>query len=252
MDPFDEFEFKPITEGLGFHKKTTKARLDTTNVIIGSRLPPIPPESKPRPTPFNQPEIQRPLFDTALTELDFEPTKSKKQTPYPPKPTFELPDLTSLENIKPTNTKATFTVNQTRLVDVNLPAVIFDSILVAGLVCLFTATVLLITQAELMRIIFSVPQDSMMVLCLGVLLLSVVELYLIISRGFFGRTLGEWAFDVYLGTKEQQQSIWYPFQVFWRSVVIAATGFILLPLISLLVGQDIPGVLSGVKLHSEY
>src|SRR5580658_5966931 len=35
MDPFDEFEFKPLTEGLGFHKKTVSLKdgLKSTGVL---------------------------------------------------------------------------------------------------------------------------------------------------------------------------------------------------------------------------
>jgi hypothetical protein len=48
MDPFDEFEFKPLTEGLGFHKKAVnlKHSLSESGVLddelsdIPSAVPP--------------------------------------------------------------------------------------------------------------------------------------------------------------------------------------------------------------------
>src|SRR5262245_26385438 len=58
-DPFEEFEFKPLTEGLGFHKKTekpTEGPLNLKNlgveIIEDSPLnPPLPRQNKVTPTP---------------------------------------------------------------------------------------------------------------------------------------------------------------------------------------------------------
>src|SRR4051794_28880610 len=35
MDPFDEFDFKPLTEGLGFHKKAEKIKHDIKSSNLG-------------------------------------------------------------------------------------------------------------------------------------------------------------------------------------------------------------------------
>ena len=34
MDPFDEFEFKPLTEGLGFHKKAEQLKSDVKSTRL--------------------------------------------------------------------------------------------------------------------------------------------------------------------------------------------------------------------------
>lgn len=49
-DPFDEFEFKPLTEGLGFHKKAEKIKLDIQSADLAHEkmsrvVPDVPPPS---------------------------------------------------------------------------------------------------------------------------------------------------------------------------------------------------------------
>ena len=84
-----------------------------------------------------------------------------------------------------------------------------------------------------------------------VLYVAVLEMFLIISRSFFGRSLGEWTFDMQLGEDEQIEKASYPFQVLFRNLLILGTGFVLLPLLSLLTGKDIAGKLSGVRLYRQ-
>ena len=49
-DPFEEFEFKPLTEGLGFHKKADKIKADIRSSDLGTErmsraIPQVPPRS---------------------------------------------------------------------------------------------------------------------------------------------------------------------------------------------------------------
>ncbi|MCS6837392.1 MAG: hypothetical protein NZ480_00975 [Bdellovibrionaceae bacterium] len=44
QDPFEEFEFKPITDGLGFHGKKKKAQIMASVDDNGTMTPSIPPK----------------------------------------------------------------------------------------------------------------------------------------------------------------------------------------------------------------
>ncbi|HEX4925858.1 MAG TPA: RDD family protein [Bdellovibrionales bacterium] len=272
MDPFDEFEFKPINDGIGFHKKSVqfKKELDVTQSMPSVSMPLSRPLQKgadetprqtvqPKATASNtgsaqplsrqpyqtpvqppapaQPAAPQPAIKPRLPFHDFTdtPTRPSARETARPAPNFSAaPQTTSIRPIEEVN--------------VYIPSIIFDTIVVIGLTCLFAAAVLLVIDVDLATILQIAQTDFMTMLALVLLAFSVLELYLIIFRSFLGSTLGEWAFDIQLGSRAEQASPYYPLRVIWRSVIVIATGFVTLPLLSLLTGRDLAGRLAGLSL----
>ncbi|MEN0059383.1 MAG: RDD family protein [Bdellovibrio sp.] len=75
-------------------------------------------------------------------------------------------------------------------------------------------------------------------------------LYMVSIRGLMGSTLGEWACDLRLGQPHERLQSGYVIKVALRSTVILLTGIVTLPVLSLLLGRDVPGIVSGLRLFS--
>ena len=84
---------------------------------------------------------------------------------------------------------------------------------------------------------------------LGLLYVVVLQMYILLSRSaLFGQTLGEWTYEIQLGDEVQRAKAIYPVQVVFRGLVFALTGFIILPLLSMLFSQDVVAKISGLEL----
>jgi len=83
------------------------------------------------------------------------------------------------------------------------------------------------------------------------LYIAVLQLYVIVARSFFGKTLGEWTFDYQMGDNEQVKSTVYPLLVLWRSLVIMGTGVITLPILSILFRKDLASYLTGLQFYKK-
>jgi hypothetical protein len=115
----------------------------------------------------------------------------------------------------------------------------------------FLVALLLVTKVDLNMVLRNLKQDLMTQMSLGVMFIAVMQMYVVIARSFFGRTLGEWTFDLQVGRDEEQSRESYPLRVALRSFLVTITGLLPLPLISALLGRDIAGGLSGVKLYRQ-
>jgi hypothetical protein len=73
---------------------------------------------------------------------------------------------------------------------------------------------------------------------------------MITTRFFIGSSIGEAACDIRLGKPQERMSHWYFLKVVFRATLVVATGIVVLPIVSLIFGRDIPGMLSGLKLFS--
>lgn len=74
--------------------------------------------------------------------------------------------------------------------------------------------------------------------------------YLITVRSIMGSTIGEWACNIRLGQPHERLRSNYILKVALRSTLILASGVVTLPLISLLIGKDLAGIISGLRLFS--
>lgn len=284
MDPFEEFEFKPLTKGLGFHKKANEVlgsvpeaaqeaglfrgpaaksserasdkasnKIEELNRIIdripavdspnsramsGRVEPALPREEKN----FVAPTYQAPKFAGA-------PTVGPSPSPAPEtkksEPLFEA--KLAKADFASTTKVTEGTVARTE-VGFHLGAFLFDALVVVGLVSLFTGVTLAVTGADFSAVWANAQTDLATRLSLVLLGFSVIQLYLILSRSFFGATLGEWAFEISLGSKGEQSKALYPLKVAGRSFLVVLSGFVLFPLLSLVLRKDLAGRLSGVRL----
>lgn len=262
MDPFEEFEFKPITEGLGFHKKA---------------------KTTEKPLTFNKPEETRPfskdepksLFKTTssmnqLKMIEEEPNKDLLKSPLPrkntaSKPLVETPSTAAVDEILKSlknkrhldfdnstqkNLSKTAPVAKTEFskTTVNLAAGLLDSMLVlaASLICMII--LLVITKADLIKALSTSDADPMILIATFGLFATVAFIYYVVNRTFVGFTPGEWAFDQRMGTPEQSKEALFPLKIAARSAVVIFTGFVILPLISFFLNSDLAGAITGASL----
>ena len=289
MDPFDEFEFKPLTNGLGFHKKAAalKDQLKKSGVV-DTEIQGIP-KSMPKtfddvitnleksPLKLNK----QPIHDLEITEtLPRDGKKGVKamevetprpvQSPFPKPEAFRQPFVPATPTTNPTVNEAKKVLKQKEMQNIgtrrgaadspksvlevtstSIPSAILDLVIVVALSLIFVIALTMVTGVDLSVVIMNMGQDLMTQLSAAMLLVSVMQMYVIISRSFYGCTFGEWTFDVQLGSQNDQVESVYPLRVALRSLIVTATGLIVLPLISLVTGRDIAGKISGTQLYRQ-
>ena len=134
-------------------------------------------------------------------------------------------------------------------VPANFAAAFIDAMVVAGIATVFLVCILTITKINLIGLLTNARTDSATHMHLAMLTLAVMQMYMLVARAFFGATLGEWAFEMQLGTDAQQRKPWYPLQVIWRTLVTTMTGLVVLPLMSFGLGRDVAKYFTGVQLY---
>lgn len=298
MDPFDEFEFKPLTEGLGFHKKSLslKEGLKSSGVIedelqsIPATMPKNMIEDLPKaPTkkhtfedvlsaleksPLNRPgdlKFTEPLpREPKKKALDFEIPQAPVQSPFPipdaykgpaapigpatplgPAAIKKVPRIEELASVGTRRGAADSPVRKLTPATMSMASAALDLIICAALGLIFLVALLTITKVNLNVVLANLNKDIMTQIALGVMFLTVMQMYVVIARSFFGQTLGEWTFDLQIGRDEEQFTETYAIKVAFRSVLNLITGLVLLPLVSAMLGRDIAGQLSGVKLYRQ-
>lgn len=75
--------------------------------------------------------------------------------------------------------------------------------------------------------------------------------YFLIFRVFAGFTIGEWACGLRLGEPRHRLAEDYSLRVLGRFCIVAGTGFICLPVLSLILGFDVAGRLAGLPLVTQ-
>ncbi|MCC7405863.1 MAG: RDD family protein [Bdellovibrionales bacterium] len=315
-DAYDDFQIKPLTQGLGFHKKA----INLSEQISRSG---VPQESIQRPIPeappaafFGDVRTDRPSSNRAKEALDrltsglklkqdrevkraafsvdlgledelqitsplprapendiFSGGLDRQRSPNSaPRPTFiEEPELREEKKSPsrpvvtgvlpiPPSTKVKEKVGVQRSAHdsrrgpltpsaISLPSIILDGVLVIALSLVFLVSLLSVTKVEILSVAFNAQSDAATQLSLGILFVAIMQMYVVVARSFFGRTLGEWTFDHQMGHDEQHKSGLYPLLVAWRSFLIVITGVITLPLLSLIFRKDLTARLSGLQLY---
>lgn len=128
-------------------------------------------------------------------------------------------------------------------------AAILDLMAISGIATIFLAIILVITGVDLVAMLSHAKTDLATIFHLSMLFVAVMHLYVLSSRCFFGATIGEWSFDLQMGTDEDQKRAAYPLRVMWRMILVATTGVITLPLLSKLIGRDLFAMLGGPQLY---
>ena len=84
-----------------------------------------------------------------------------------------------------------------------------------------------------------------------VIFLAFYLTYKILSRTFYGCSLGEWSCRLQMGSVKDQKKFIYIFQIAVREVVSLATGIFLLPLVSFIFSIDVGYYVSGLHVYIE-
>jgi len=296
VDPFDEFEMKPITSGLGFHKKAVNLseqvkKTELTKPKVNRSIPPAPPAPD-----FLDEGVQKKATDT-LDDLlaALKAPEEKREVPKPKKEdlgfsetlprndlkrrAFEVEPVTQVEPRGETYVdpipQPELNIDEAAFLEETLPPAVgvrrsghdsaplrileaqpvslasaaMDSLVVLGFSLVFLLSLLLVTRVNLLNVYNSAQNDFLTQLSVVSLYVAVMQIYVIISRSFFGKTLAEWTFELQMGDDEQQKKSLYPLQVLWRSIVVTLTGVILLPLLSFIVRRDLTFYFTGLQLY---
>lgn len=125
-------------------------------------------------------------------------------------------------------------------------AALMDSLLLLGLSLIFCSSLFLGNRFGLN---VSLSRDLFYELMMVVFIFLSCS-YMIMLRSFLGFSLGEWACSLRLGSPSERLASIYGLRVLARVLVIFITGIITLPILSLLMGKDFAGKISGLKLYS--
>ncbi len=248
-DPFEEFEFRPINEGLGFHSR---------NKTIAAPQTPQAPKTFTVSNGSTAATSASP-FQTALPRLN-----NQKQTN-----TFQIPSIEddSISKAQTAVNEILKNLNQKRQLDFisdteneraalkkskpQLFAAVLDSMLIIAAFLMTLILMLSITKVDMILNLTHAETSSMVYLSTLALLFSVTFIYMVVNRAFLGFTPGEWAFDQQCGEVKQQNSFTYIPKIALRTILVIATGFVTLPFLSYLFNKDIAGNLSGISLFKK-
>lgn len=286
MDPMDDFEFKPLSEGLGFHKKNkaTDNKFSQSNIMdkITTKLNQNLPDRKDvsfmsqgtvntqvksfemssheslisnQASDLMMPTLPRKNTNTSIKNPN---TQVKKETPQNNAVDEILKTLKS-RNLDFENNKQTLKeiknpktiAPEYKETVVHFSAAILDTMLITAATLLCLIIVLFVTKVDLFKIVFNPDNQGMVYLSLFSIFSGVQFIYLVINRVFAGFTPGEWAFDLRVGKPEEQNQSSYILRVMARTLLNMITGFILLPIISAIIRTDIAGYLTGAQIYKK-
>lgn len=267
-DPFDEFEFKPLTSGLGFHKDSAA----TTSKAQSSM-----------PAPKVEFKSSHLTFDTqATTATNSAPAGFNLNSPLPRAaqstqmpaapmqrksinvPTIEDDSISKaqtavneiLKNLNQKKQQEEALARNTRRPEwvAAIPSVsagFLDTMLVSAFFLLSLIAMLAITKVDLIANL-SQPDPQYLIYWATLSLLGGIQIiYYVSCRAFLGCTPGEWAFDQRCGNELQQASSTYVLRVAARSIINVATGFILMTIISLIVRFDVLAAVTGTQIQKQ-
>lgn len=241
-DPFEEFEFKPLTDGLGFHQKTPP-----------TTTPPL----KSRDLDFSDSPTAVNPFKSTLPRRDS--NSSTSQTASTTAPISPVDDI--LNNLHK-NRKMEIELDRQQRQELRNPKktitwkasspkvspLLLDGMLITAASLLCMITMLIITRVDLVANLANPDTEGLIYLSTFCLFAGVAFIYMVIHRVFLGYTPGEWAYDLRLGTPEAQTTALYTAQVVARQLLVTVTGLALLPFLGFCVGKDLTGKIVGLSL----
>lgn len=262
-DGEEEFEFKPLTQGLGFHpveRQSESASSKKKNLSLN------------RTESAAKPMSSGPLSLNSRTEASAASTKKtsgashpaslrsaflQSPLPRPTTPTSPTPSNSGkaveniLKSLNENNKNLNFTdkgkpVSPYLQVSPSLGASFLDLLLVASLGLIYLMSLIFTLKIDLLKTLTNGGPSIWF--ATGAVFLGVGFVYYTVQRIFLGFTIGDWAYEQRLGIPDEMQNPSYYFKVFWRQTLIMATGIIVLPILSWIVRRDLAGV-SGLCLY---
>lgn len=274
-DPFEEFEFRPINEGLGFHRKqkaTTPAAQTSSKTASkpATAASFLLDETTSAKTIFNSP-LPRSSEERADSRLDaraearFE-TRLDSRSETLSRPQIQIPTIEddSISKAQTAVNDILKNLNQKRQLDFaeatakqkteykksrpQLFAAVLDGMLIVSAFLLSLIIMLSVTKVDLFMNLSHPGTSGMIYVATAGLFLSIYFVYMVVNRAFTGYTPGEWAFDQVCGRQGQTEQLSYIPRLVLRTVLVAVTGFITLPFLSFLFNKDIAGSIVGMPL----
>lgn len=228
----DDFEFKPLTEGLGFHKKAQEKAAPKAQMKFQAEAndltitPPLPRKGFDSTQSLKRPASPNSTVDDILKTLN-----EKRNVDIIEKPNLREPAA-------PVYKEASFDIS----------ASLLDAMLVtaASLLCLII--LLLVTKVDLFANLYRPDGQGMVYWSLLAMIAGITWIYLVGHRVFLGYTPGEWVFDQRLGKPELFGTADYALKAIARSTIVLLSGFVVFPLISFAMNRDYLGKLLGLEL----
>lgn len=229
----DDFQFKPLTEGLGFHKKPEKklekkSFLDVDMTVDADLTSPLPRKTIEPVLPIvpSSTPVQNQTVNEILKTLN-----QKKK--------FDFLDKSKLHE------KPLETFKATRM---DFSASLLDSMLITAGTLFCLIVLLLVTNVDLFANLYHPDSQGLIYLSLFTLVAGVSWIYMVANRVYLGFTPGEWVFDQRLGRPEQMGSAAYALKTAARATLVIVTGYVLFPIISFLFNRDFLGRMMGLEL----
>ncbi|MEK2689955.1 RDD family protein [Bdellovibrio sp. GT3] len=265
MDPFEEFEFKPLTDGLGFHKKKAAAAKADADVDSFASTPSptllknqglelleegsTDPLRPPLPRKKSSIESQVPSAPGYLTEVggDASPSSSTAAVDEILK-TLQKNRRLEFDESKSKTKITAQTKQEYKSTYFSFSAGLLDGMLViaASLLCLIL--LVSIARIDLVANLTNPDENFLIYFSTFGIFAGVAFIYLTVNRIFTGATPGEWAFDQRVGKPEELNSGLFYLKVAARSLLVIATGFFVFPVISALFNKDFAGKITGARL----
>lgn len=237
-DPFEEFEFRPLNEGLGFHRRPEKkAESGSKFEMKSSALPEI---EMPMTSRTGTPDLRQPLRR--------QPAEETRQPDSGSTVDEILKTLQSRRKMDFDESVRTEPPAQAyRISAHDISSFILDGMLVtaATLACLII--LLMVTKVDLFGVVTQAG-DEVVYLALFSLYAGIAWIYLVMNRVFLGYTPGEWVFDQRVGLPQEHGTALYSLRVVARTTLVVATGLVPLPLLSVLIRKDLAGMITGAGL----
>lgn len=261
QDPFEEFEFRPINEGLGFHRRNkNQTASPVTQQVASPSLTGLTPRPVQQPTPTPQPaRPQAPAFGftTPLPRPETASARPALNIPVIEDDSIAKAQTAVNEILKNLNQKRQIDfLNETERMSVEMrksrplfAAAGLDAMLIVAAFLMSMIAMLSITKVDLFLNLSHPETSGLIYLATGMLFIGVSFIYMIVNRAFMGHTPGEWAYDQNVGQPADMQNLTYIPRLVFRTVLVIATGFITMPILSALMNKDVAGQITGTTLY---
>ncbi|MBC7456973.1 MAG: metalloendopeptidase [Bdellovibrionaceae bacterium] len=279
-DPLEEFEFRPINEGLGFHRKNKSSQATSSSSTSFQLSTPTTSSTSNSNASLNNPKLStRSMQGSAsassagtLSSSPFQTTlprnEMKKEIATNKKATsFQVPTIEddSIAKAQTAVNEILKNLNQKRQLDFvsetekqkvqlkkskpQLFAIVLDGMLVMAAFLMSLILMLSITKIDMILNLTHPETSGMVYLATAALFAMVTFVYMAVNRAILGYTPGEWAFDQQCGQNEENESVMFMLKIAFRTVVVMATGFVVMPFLSYLFNKDMAGDITGAQLY---
>ena len=205
--------------------------------IQNDSISPLNPHIVPTKSPSN-PKVERNPFKRYDNEIDF-------INDFNEKPGLIEPSLASRTSSAGPHRRSGF-----KLATWTFLAALIDTLILSSITCFCVLILAMSISKFKIDSLFFLIQGSNLVLTLIVSMVFLGWLYFVYARMLVGATVGEWSCSIRLGKPFERLQNQYMYKVLLRSSLNIMTGIILFPIISFLIGHDVLGKITGLRIYS--